>query len=99
MRIEEKEYIMVSNDEIKHLGWLSRLELTDEEIIRYESQIKEIIGYLDKLDSISLGEIEPLHSKKEFSELRKDHAESFKGDVLELARKIKDGFVKGPRMV
>jgi aspartyl-tRNA(Asn)/glutamyl-tRNA(Gln) amidotransferase subunit C len=52
---------MVSNDEIKHLGWLSRLELTDGEIIKYSYQIKEIIRYLDKLDSISLAEIEPLH--------------------------------------
>lgn len=90
---------MVSNDEIKHLGWLSRLELTDGEIIKYAYQIKEIIGYLDKLDSISLAEIEPLHSKKEFSELRKDNAESFETDVLVPANKRKDGFVKGPRMV
>lgn len=90
---------MVSNDEIKHLGWLSRLELTDGEIIKYAYQIKEIIGYLDKLDSISLAEIEPLHSKKEFSELRKDNAESFGADVLGPANKRKDGFVKGPRMV
>lgn len=90
---------MVSNDEIKHLGWLSRLELTDGEIIKYAYQIKEIIGYLDKLDSISLAEIEPLHSKKEFSELRKDNAESFETDVLVPADKRKDGFVKGPRMV
>lgn len=90
---------MVSNDEIKHLGWLSRLELTDGEIIKYAYQIKEIIGYLDKLDSISLAEIEPLYSKKEFSELRKDNAESFETDVLVPANKRKDGFVKGPRMV
>ena len=90
---------MVSNDEIKHLGWLSRLELADGEITRYASQIKEIIGYLDKLDRISLAEIEPLHSKKEFSELRKDNAVSFGADVLGLANKRKDGFVKGPRMV
>jgi Asp-tRNA(Asn)/Glu-tRNA(Gln) amidotransferase C subunit len=51
------------------------------------------------LDSIALSEIEPLHSKKEFSELRKDHAEPFGGDVLIPANKTKDGFVKGPRMV
>jgi Asp-tRNA(Asn)/Glu-tRNA(Gln) amidotransferase C subunit len=76
---------MVSNDEIKHLGWLSRLELADGEITRYASQIKEIIGYLDKLDSISLAEI--------------DNAVSFGADVLGLANKRKDGFVKGPRMV
>ena len=34
---------------IKHLGWLSRLELTDEEIVRYTFQIKEVMKYLNKL--------------------------------------------------
>lgn len=90
---------MVSEDEIKHLGWLSRLELTDDELIRFASQINEIIGYLDKLDSISLSEVEPVRSKKKLSELRKDHVELFKGDALKTAKNRKDGFLRGPRMV
>ena len=90
---------MVSQDEIKHLGWLSRLELTEEELIKYTSQIEEIVRYLNKLDTISLAEIEPVRLKKKFSELRDDHAKDFKGDTLEVARNRKDGFVKGPRMI
>jgi aspartyl-tRNA(Asn)/glutamyl-tRNA(Gln) amidotransferase subunit C len=90
---------MVSKDEIKHLAWLSRLELTEEEISKYTLQIKEIIGYLDKLDSIPLTEIEPVRSKKKISELRKDHAEPFKGNALEGCKNRKDGFIKGPRLI
>jgi aspartyl-tRNA(Asn)/glutamyl-tRNA(Gln) amidotransferase subunit C len=91
---------MVSKDEIKHLGWLSRLELTDEEIVRYTFQIKEVMKYLDKLDSISLSEVEPIHLKKKISELRNDDdVKSFEGDALEGAKNKKDGFIRGPRMV
>jgi aspartyl-tRNA(Asn)/glutamyl-tRNA(Gln) amidotransferase subunit C len=90
---------MISKDEIKHLGWLSRLELTEEEISKYALQIKEIVGYLDKLDSISLTEIEPVRSKKKISELRKDHVEPFTGDALEGSKNRKDGFIKGPRLI
>jgi aspartyl-tRNA(Asn)/glutamyl-tRNA(Gln) amidotransferase subunit C len=90
---------MISNDEIKHLGWLSRLELTDEEIVRYALQIEEVIKYLDKLDSISLSEVEPVRLKKKISELRKDDVKPFEGDALEVAKNRKNGFVKGPRMV
>ena len=90
---------MVSENEIKHLGWLSRLELTEEEISRYGSQIKEVIGYLDKLDSISLSEIEPVRLKKKISELRKDYVEPFKGDALEGSKNRKYGFIKGPRLM
>jgi aspartyl-tRNA(Asn)/glutamyl-tRNA(Gln) amidotransferase subunit C len=89
---------MVSRDEIKHLGWLSRLELTEEEISKYTLQIEDIIGYLDKLDSISLSEIEPVRSRKNISELRKDRIESFKGDPLKGSKNRKDGFIKGPRL-
>jgi aspartyl-tRNA(Asn)/glutamyl-tRNA(Gln) amidotransferase subunit C len=90
---------MISNDEIKHLGWLSRLELTDEEIVRYALQIEEVIKYLNKLDSISLSEVEPVRLKKKISELRKDDVKPFEGDALEVAKNRKNGFVKGPRMV
>jgi aspartyl-tRNA(Asn)/glutamyl-tRNA(Gln) amidotransferase subunit C len=90
---------MISNDEIKHLGWLSRLELTDEEIVRYALQIEEVIKYLNKLDSIFLSEVEPVRLKKKISELRKDDVKPFEGDALEVAKNRKNGFVKGPRMV
>jgi aspartyl-tRNA(Asn)/glutamyl-tRNA(Gln) amidotransferase subunit C len=89
---------MISKDEIKHLGWLSKLELTDEEIMRYAFQIKEVIKYLNKLDSISLSEVEPVHLKKKISELRKDGVKPFEGDALEVAKNRKDSFIRGPRM-
>ena len=90
---------MVSKDEIKHLGWLSRLELTDKDLDRYVSQIDEIIRYFDKLDTVSLVVSEPASSMKKVSELRKDNIHMFEGDRLEFFKNRKDGFVKGPKMV
>ncbi|HJT47331.1 MAG TPA: Asp-tRNA(Asn)/Glu-tRNA(Gln) amidotransferase subunit GatC [Nitrososphaeraceae archaeon] len=89
---------MVSREEIKHLGWLSKLELTEEEISKYTLQIEEIIGYLNKLDNISLSHIESVRSRKNISELRKDRVEPFKADPLEGSKNKKDGFIKGPRL-
>lgn len=90
---------MISKDEIRHLGWLSRLELTDSELDRYASQIDEIIRYFDKLDTVSLTGSEPARSIKKVSELRNDNIQVFEGDPLESSKNRKDGFVKGPRMV
>jgi len=90
---------MISKDEIRHLGWLSRLELTDEELTKYEFQIREIIGYLDKLDTISLEEVETVRLTREVSGLRQDYVEPFEGDALEFAKNRKDGFIKGPRII
>jgi aspartyl-tRNA(Asn)/glutamyl-tRNA(Gln) amidotransferase subunit C len=89
---------MVTKEQVRHLGWLSRIEMSDSELERYTSQIEGIIKYLDTLDTIPLKEIEPIVAKKKFSDLRPDEPEKFEGDALGTKYR-KDGFVKGPRMV
>jgi aspartyl/glutamyl-tRNA(Asn/Gln) amidotransferase C subunit len=51
---------MVSKETITYLCRLSKLEITEEELVKYELQIEEIIKYLDKLDSVTLSDIEPI---------------------------------------
>jgi aspartyl-tRNA(Asn)/glutamyl-tRNA(Gln) amidotransferase subunit C len=89
---------MVSTDEVKYLGWLSKLELTDEEITKYQAQIDGIVSYLDKLDTLQLADSESTNLEKDVSELRDDHSQTFTGEILKSANKVKDGFIKGPRM-
>jgi aspartyl-tRNA(Asn)/glutamyl-tRNA(Gln) amidotransferase subunit C len=88
---------MVTKEEVKHLGWLARIELTDEELERYTSQIEDIIKYLDKLDTIPLEQVKPIVARKKFEDLRPDEPADFEGDALGTKYR-KDGFVKGPRM-
>lgn len=89
--------MMVTKEQVKHLGWLARIELSDSELDRYTLQIEEIVKYLDKLDTIPLEQLEPIAVKKKFADLRPDEAAEFEGDVLGTKYR-KDGFVKGPRM-
>ena len=88
---------MVTKEEVKHLGWLARIELSDAELERYTSQIEEIIKYLDKLDTLPLEQVKPIVTKKKFADLRPDESADFEGDALGTKYR-KDGFVKGPRM-
>jgi aspartyl-tRNA(Asn)/glutamyl-tRNA(Gln) amidotransferase subunit C len=88
----------VTKDQIRHLGWLSRIELADDELARYAGQIENIIKYLDKLDTVQLQEVKPVISRKKFSDLRDDIAFEFEADSLGTLYR-KEGFVKGPRMV
>jgi aspartyl-tRNA(Asn)/glutamyl-tRNA(Gln) amidotransferase subunit C len=90
--------MVVTREEVKHLGWLAKLEISDAELQRYTTQIEDIINYLNKLDTIPLEQIKPIAVKKKFSELRKDTPENFEDEVLGTIYR-KDGFVKGPRMV
>ena len=89
---------MVTREEVKHLGWLSRIELSDQELEKYTAQIEQIIAYLDKLDLMPLEEADPIKTKKGFADLRSDEAKAFGADPVGTKYR-KDGFVKGPRMV
>jgi aspartyl-tRNA(Asn)/glutamyl-tRNA(Gln) amidotransferase subunit C len=68
---------MVTKEEVKHLGWLARIELTDQELARYTSQIEDIIKYFDKLDTISLEQVKPIVARKKFEDLRPDEPAGF----------------------
>ena len=90
--------MMVTKEEVKHLGWLARIDLSEAELDSYTLQIEEIIKYLDKLDTIPLEQVKPIVARKNFAELRLDEPVEFGGDALGTKYR-KDGFVKGPRMV
>jgi aspartyl-tRNA(Asn)/glutamyl-tRNA(Gln) amidotransferase subunit C len=90
--------VVVTKEEVRHLGWLSRIELSEDDITRYTLQIEQIIAYLDNLDTMPLEKAEVIKSKKKFSDLREDEEHMFGNDPLGTKYR-KDGFVKGPRMV
>ena len=89
---------MVSYDDIRFLGRLSRLDLTEEEVKKYASQFEEITNYLNKIDSMYVDEIDLRRSEKCYSTLRKDVAKSSDLDLLQHVRNKKDSFIKGPRI-
>lgn len=88
----------MTREEVKHLGWLSRIDLSDDELAKYTLQIEQIVAYLGKLDTVPLEKAEVVKQKKKFSELRQDEEHAFGADTLGTKYR-KDGFVKGPRMV
>lgn len=87
----------VTKEQVRHLAWLSRINLTEEEVEHNTGQIEEIIKYLDKLDSIALSEADTISTRKDISELRDDNPQEFAADIFPTAQR-KEGYLKGPRM-
>ena len=90
--------MVVTKEEVRHLGWLAKIEMSDAELQQYTTQIEGIINYLNKLDTIPLEQVETIAVKKNFSDVREDSSTDFEGKVLE-TKNMKEGFVKGPRMI
>ncbi|CAN5556075.1 hypothetical protein BH18THE2_BH18THE2_17770 [soil metagenome] len=87
---------MVSREIITYLCRLSQLELSEEELVKYEIQLEEIIKYLDKLDGATFSDVGPILLEKNFNQLREDNAKSFEFDALGNIQNRKGSFVKGP---
>ena len=53
--------MLLSKDEVRKIARLARLNLSDEEIERYQKELSEILDYVKKLDNINTDNIEPLY--------------------------------------
>ena len=49
----------LSKKEIQHIAKLARLELTDEELDKYGSQLSGVLNYIDQLKEVNTAGVEP----------------------------------------
>ena len=49
----------ISRDEVLHVARLSRLELTDDEVAKFQEQLSAIIGAISKVSELDLSDVPP----------------------------------------
>ena len=49
----------ISRDEVLHVARLARLELTEEEVERFQEQLSAILEAVGKVSELDLGDVEP----------------------------------------
>ncbi|MDO9399117.1 MAG: Asp-tRNA(Asn)/Glu-tRNA(Gln) amidotransferase subunit GatC [bacterium] len=49
----------LSKSEIQHIAKLARLELTEEELKKYNSQLSAVLDYIDQLKEVDVSGVEP----------------------------------------
>lgn len=50
-----------SKEDIKHLGDLSKMKLTDDEIEHFQKEFNSILGFIQMLDELDVSTVEPLY--------------------------------------
>lgn len=84
---------------VKHLAKLSRIKISSEDEIKFQKQISDIVGMVEKLPMLS--DDKNLVDKSNVMELRKDIVENnYKRDeILKNAPKVKAGCVVVPKVI
>lgn len=75
---------MINKDEIKHIADLSMLNLTDEEVEKYTTNMQEIVGFANKINELETdGVTESAFALDTYNVFRKDEVrESFDRDMI-----------------
>ena len=92
----------ITKDTVKYVAHLARIELEDKELEKLSRQLEDILRFIDKLEKIDVGRIEPTsHILPINNVLREDTPRnSLTADkALENAPQKKDGFFSVPKVI
>lgn len=92
----------ISKEQIEHVAWLARIELTKDEKKAFTKQLNEILDYFKKIDEIDTSNIEPtFHVIDLVNVLRDDKVEPSlsKADALKNAPQKEGSFIKAPKIL
>jgi len=92
---------LISVEEIRHLAWLAKIELTRAEEGALRGDLEKILKYFRKVDEAEVERIPPTFHVIEITNVFRPDVPA-RGleseEVLELAPSKKEGYIKAPRM-
>jgi aspartyl-tRNA(Asn)/glutamyl-tRNA(Gln) amidotransferase subunit C len=92
----------ISREEVEHVAWLARIELSEEEKELYTQQFNQILAYFSKLAELDTEEVPPeLHAVSLVNICRDDRVEKPLGkeEALKNAPKKREGYFEAPKIL
>ncbi len=93
----------LSREDVLKLAALARLHLTDEEIEQFQTEISTILGYVEQLQSVELGDLEPTYQVTGLVNVMRPDEEIDYGatseDLLKNAPATENGHIKVKRVI
>ncbi len=79
----------ITIQEVEHIAKLAKLSLSEDEKVAYTKQLSEILDYVEKLNELDTGEIEPLSHVM-------DVTNAFREDISRKCLSRKDALSNAP---
>jgi aspartyl-tRNA(Asn)/glutamyl-tRNA(Gln) amidotransferase subunit C len=93
---------MITKKDLEHIGWLSRLELSEEDKEKYTPKLNSVLDYFGELDTVDTEGVEPSYHIMPMSNVFREDVPTkslSQEEALSNAPKNQDGFIKAPRMM
>ena len=63
--------------DVRYIARLARLELSDEEVAKYQSQLSNVLTFVETLRKVDVSQVEPTaHASPVFNVFRQDQAQT-----------------------
>ncbi len=92
----------ISEEELRHVARIARIDLTDEEVAKFIKQVNDIIAWFQELSSVDTKGVEPsFHPLKTENVFRRDEPKVCltNEESLSNTEHKEKGYFKGPRAV
>lgn len=93
---------MISEDDVRYVAGLARIHLKDDEVGYLQKDLEKIIGYVEKLQTLDVTDVEPTsHALPMTNVFRDDVVKPSlnRDEVLSVAIEHKDGSFKVPKVI
>ncbi len=92
----------ISKEEVEHIAWLARVELSEQEKARFTEQFNRILDYFKKIDEVNAKNVPPTYHVLELINVYREDKVTPSlppKEILKNAPKKEKRFFKAPRIV
>lgn len=92
---------MITVQDVEHVAKLARLELTEEEKLKFTNQLGDVLKYVDQMNEVDTTGVEPMAHAIDFVNVMRDDAVKYeieKEELMSNAPSEEDGFFKVPKI-
>ncbi len=92
---------MITIKDVEHVAKLARLELTEDEKVKFSKQLGDVLTYVEQMNEIDTDGVEPMsHAIPIVNVMREDEVVSVntKEELMQNAPLKEDGFFRVPKI-
>lgn len=92
---------MITIEDVTHVAKLARLELSDEEKVKFSKQLGDILKYMEQLNEVDTTGVEPMNHPIDFSNVMRDdvvHYEETREELMANAPLVEQDYFKVPKI-
>ncbi len=93
---------MITKEEVEHVGWLARIEISESESDEYAEKLNSVLGYFGQLDEVDTEDVLPTyHVADVMNVFREDVVKPSMSqeDVLSNSENKQEGSFKVPKIM